>query len=290
MNRLLILQDGLEAQFWQHPSTQRQVWKIIFTGVTFALILDAIFRRAACSQQGTIGIKYHAVIALWLNLAHMGWMMVHRSSYMRQQRKVQLFKRILWVVLAFRLARAPAGQISHRHLRGDAELAPGTWQALLSVLLTVPCHMVINCANHPLPFRYMLMLAIPLLVPSAAYGLQHFMAAVHRFQLQAVMYTACNTCHMLLAGIITGAPSTPTVCRTWQHAAVFAFVFTRLMAGAVLPLNLVYRYERRAKLSFLREQKVQVQHLSLMPDSMARSLFHCTALLWLLLYLGMVLL
>lgn len=41
------------------------------------------------------------------------------------------------------------------------------------------------------------------------------------------------------------------------------FLFARVMAAAVLPLNLVYWYEKRAKLQFLRLHGGYVEHHSM---------------------------
>lgn len=168
MNRLLVLAGGREAQFLEHPVARRHLWIVNFLGTAMSVAI-------ACIQLSTSSLSNRSpnivsAVSLLLSSAHMCWMLAHPSSYLCHQWYLQMIHRVGWLGIAYFLANQPRGELV-QSLKGTSQLEPGSWRAYQHVMLLVPFHILTNAVNHPVPFRHMLLLAIPVMGISVVCGL-----------------------------------------------------------------------------------------------------------------------
>ncbi len=153
------------------------------------------------------------------------------------------------------------------------------------VMLIAPWHMLISAMAHLLPFRHMLLMSAIMVLWSMTRGLPQYIKDAEQLQLESQIQEACSILHITFITLLTGVPPAGSgQCHGWHHGALMMFTFTRLMAAAVIPLNIVYCYERQAKLVYLNHQRAHAGHLGQSSVlALLKRLCVWTWLLWLLL-------
>lgn len=253
MDYLLNLKGRRETLFWYHPETLRQLWRADFGGGFINLVICAIHTFTSwysTHQNWCLPTAVAAVVAM----AQLVWMLGHAPSYLRYQRLFHWAFRILWLSCATLPGWRATGpmSLSPRH----PLLEPGSSEAFMFVMIVAPGHMLTSALTHVLPFRHMLPMTAMLVIWSMAWGFPQSILDAQRLQLQDQVQEACSIMHITLITLLTGIPPDGSAqCVDWQHASMMMLAFSRLMATAVIPLNLVYWYESKAKVAYLHQQR-----------------------------------
>jgi hypothetical protein len=254
MDYLLNLKGRRETLFWYHSGTLRQLWRADFVGSLITLVICTIHIITSWYSTHQKWCLPTAVTAL-LAMAQVVWMLGNASSYLRYQRLFHWAFRVLWLSCATLPSWRATGPMALSP-PGHPELEPGSSEAFMFVMIVAPGHMLTSALTHLLPFRHMLPMTAMVVLWSMTCGLPQSILDAQRLQLQDQVQEACSIMHITFITLLTGIPPEGSAqCEAWQHASVMMLAFSRLVATAVIPLNLVYWYERKAKMAYLHQQR-----------------------------------
>jgi hypothetical protein len=241
--------ENLEQQFWSSSAPSLIMTQLDLAGIVSSMVINLIVTRFLYVKNGQ---WWQPFAMVFISLAQMIVMLMHKQFYRRNRTTIQVMQRLLRLLPAVDTALSYHQNRSKFLTMANSVTVVNLWRSLSITTLVEPMLVAVSTFNYILPHRLQLIMCSMRLALDLSYGTPAIGCLLQHLRLGPVVNTSTSilqTVAFVLFSPTPAWPEPPTADTNVPFIFLPAFMYVSI--AALLPTVGTYWIESHQKRQFL---------------------------------------